>query len=150
MGVEKQVKKKGKIMTQEAPHTVYFSKTYDEAMSLLIETRDYMTYRYPNEKNSNMKPEKLLGAVQEIYRLTARLGQIMLWLQSHKAASSNDAATMEAVKIGDRLSSKEVCLERSSLNCEDLPVGLSRLLERSYNLYTRVARLDELAGKGRA
>jgi regulator of CtrA degradation len=44
----------------------------------------------------------------------------------------------------DRLGSKEICLGKTNEGVESLPPVLQDLLERSDNLYRRIARLDDV------
>ena len=56
--------------------TVFFRGTYDEAFRLLVEARDYLTYREPSER-AELSLDQRLAANREAMRLTSRLTQVM-------------------------------------------------------------------------
>jgi regulator of CtrA degradation len=124
--------------------TIFFSRTFDEAMDLLIEARDYLTYREPIDRQYLDNTERLVLNC-EAMRLTSRLTQVMAWLLVQKAVVAGEISREESAQEAHRLSGQSVCLTREGAEHRTIPTGLRSLLDRSYHLYTRVERLDEMA-----
>jgi regulator of CtrA degradation len=120
----------------------YFRRTYDETMDLMIEARNYMTYVERRER-------ELAGAVAglrmscEAMRVTSRLTQVMAWLMMQRAVHDGEMQPDDALAEANRLSGGEVCLDDSYSEDQNLPGGLRSLLDRSFRLYQRIARLEE-------
>jgi regulator of CtrA degradation len=76
--------------------------------------------------------------------VTSRLTQTMAWLLAQKAVHAGELTITEAASDDYALSGGEICLDPSGPDNGDLPHGLRSLLERSYHLYVRVARLDAM------
>lgn len=131
-------------MQATAPPTAFFGKTYGEAMSLLVEARDYLAYVEPADRG-RLAPFDRLRLCCETMRLTARLTQIMAWLLAQRAVQAGEITRDEALGGDDPLAGLEVCMEAGDIDEASLPRRLLELLERSRRLYIRVARLDELA-----
>jgi len=79
-------------------------------------------------------------------RLTARLTQAMAWLMTQRAVHEGEISRREAADPKWRLSGQAVCREVAECNLVRLPRGLRSLLERSFDLYRRIERLDALVG----
>lgn len=122
----------------------FFDRTFDEALDLLVEARNYIAAR---ERANKRERQPLLQLVVscETMRLTARLTQVMAWLLVQKAVHAGEMTAEEAARPEHRLGGQEVCTSRESWGDLALPAPLEDLLDRSYNLYARVARLDEMA-----
>ena len=129
-------------MSEPAHATEFFGKTYGEAMSLLVEARDYLAYREPLDRGVLVMEERL-RLCSETMRLTSRLTQIMAWLMTQRAVYEGEIAPERALDGHDPLAALEICMRDDAV--DKLPQRLSSLLERSHRLYIRVARLDELA-----
>lgn len=126
--------------------TVFFRGTYDEAFQLLIEARDYLTYREPTERAA-LSLDQRLAANREAMRLTSRLTQVMAWLMVRRAVQEGEISFDEALQSDRRLDGQRVCLiQIEDDDAAPLPRGLRDLLGRSYHLYTRVERLDKAMG----
>ncbi len=123
--------------------TIFFSRTYDEALRLVVEAREYL-----------LSPGKL--AVRELsnegsfcyatesLRLTTRLTECMSWLMFQRAVLEGEISAEEGQEDQCHLQFQNTCLpeiERSDLSL--LPLGLLSLLERSESLYLRISRLDQ-------
>lgn len=123
-----------------------FDGTYQEALSLTVEVRDYLRDEEPRERGE-------LGAVDrltiscEAMRLTSRLTQIMAWLMMQRAVSLGEVSAVEAARAHNRLSGHAICRDRSIERVAVLPDRLSDLVERSRVLFERVAELDELVAE---
>jgi regulator of CtrA degradation len=129
-------------MTPSAP-TAFFGKTFEEAMTLLIEARDYIstTTAAPPLGRS---PEDGLRIARETMRITTRLTQVMAWLLAQKAVHAGELTARQMASEEYRLDGQTVCLDDDERRHAGLPDGLQSLLKRSHALYVRVARLDEL------
>lgn len=126
---------------------IFLNRTYDEAMSLLVEARNYLSVRGAVERR-DLKPDDRLAANCEAMRLTTRLTQVMAWLLVQKAVDAGEMTAIEATEDRHRLSGQTVCRERDMFAPRLLPGGLQSLLNRSYSLYTRVERLDAMMAEG--
>ena len=131
-------------MTQQAQATEFFGRTYGEAMTLLVEARDYLAYREPIERQALLPPVRLRMSC-ETMRLTARLTQIMGWLLSQRAVYEGELTPEGALDGQGELAAIEVCMDEDMAGTAALPQRLRQLLDRSRRLFIRVARLDELA-----
>ncbi|MHA1567614.1 MAG: DUF1465 family protein [Alphaproteobacteria bacterium] len=118
----------------------YFDRTYNEAMALLIEARDYA--QLARDSTTRAAPADALVAHREAFRLTTRLTQIMSWLLAHRAFL-NDELTPEQFAAPDwRLGAQKLCHDDSGHDHEAISARLRDLLGRSHHLYMRVSRLD--------
>jgi len=115
-------------------------------MTLLVEARDYMRFREPVDRGA-LPDDHRLAVNCEALRLTSRLTHIMAWLLIQKAVHAGEITAAEAAAADHRLAGQSVCLERTVTGGVALPPALGRLLERSYQLYTRVERLDALVAR---
>jgi len=122
----------------------FFDRTYKEAMSLLVEARNYAAYREPVERRG-LPAETRLACCLESMRVTCRLTQVMAWLLAQKAAHAGEILAEEAVSDRFALSGQGVCLDEGGEGNEALPGGLRSLLDRSHQLYKRISRLEEMA-----
>jgi regulator of CtrA degradation len=77
-------------------------------------------------------------------RVTTRLMQAASWLLVQRAVHDGDMEADIASQDRYRLGSKEICMGKSSEGIESLPGTLQDLLDRSDNLYRRIARLDDV------
>nr|WP_328702841.1 DUF1465 family protein [Arenibaculum pallidiluteum] len=122
--------------------STFFNRTYDDAMALLVEARNYIAYQEAADQRG-LPPGVRLQVSYESLRVTSRLTQVMAWLLAQKAVHAGEL-TMEQVATEEyALAGGAVCSDESGPDNEQLPAGLRSLLERSHKLYMRVARLDE-------
>ena len=130
--------------------TRFFGKTYDETMSLLLASRDYLAAAQPGDA-IGLKPIDRLRVNCEAMRLTTRLTQIMAWLLAQRAVFAGEIGRAQAASDEFRLSADSVCMaEGDDMAANVLPMRLRELLEESRRLYVRVARLDELSRRAAA
>ncbi len=122
--------------------TTFFSKTYNEAMDLLVEARDYLAHREPIDRQALM-PLQRLHFCCETMRLTARLTQMMAWLLAQRAVFAGEISQQDALAEHGALAEVEICMGSEAEAA--MPQRLASLLDRSRRLYLRVARLDEMA-----
>lgn len=124
----------------EAAVPLYFSRTYDETMSLLLEARNCVM-RSGDQLGPSARAR--LAFSRESMRLTTRLTSVMAWLLAQRAVGEGEMTREEAASDNHRLTARELCLDTA--DAEDsalLPQDLVQLLDRSHALYSRVARLD--------
>src|ERR1700744_3613853 len=77
-------------------------------------------------------------------RVTTRLMQAASWLLVQRAVHEGEMEAEQAAGERYRLGSKEICLGGRQDGTDMLPKTLQDLLERSDNLYRRIARLDDI------
>ena len=123
----------------------FLNTTYEEALELAREARDYLGIQDSSERDE-LEPLTKLAASCEFMRLTTRLSHVIAWLLVQRAVQAGEITREEAVKPHHRLGGHKVCSGNES--AEGLPPRLSALLERSLSLYERVARLDAMLGSG--
>jgi regulator of CtrA degradation len=127
-------------MAVVAGGTVFFGKTYGEALGLVVEARDYLEAH--GIEGETEEPATRLVYCVETLRLTTRLTRIMAWLLAQRAAHNGEISAEEA--LAEPLDTLDICVAGAEQE-ESVPPGLTELLGRSRRLYTRVARLDALA-----
>jgi regulator of CtrA degradation len=123
--------------------TAFFNKTYDEAMALLVETRNYIAYQEANDQRA-LPPAVRLQVSYESMRVTSRLTQVMAWLLAQKAVHAGEMTPAQAASEDFALSGGTICSDPSGPDNGELPAGLRSLLTRSHSLYMRVERLGEM------
>lgn len=120
-----------------------FERTFDEGMSLVEETAHYLDGRGREESRALPRKVALLYAGESM-RVTTRLMQAASWLLVQRAVSEGEMRAEDAGSERYRLGSKEICFGGKTEGTDLLPGMLQSLLERSDNLYRRIARLDEV------
>ena len=130
-------------MMAVATNTAFFSRTYDEAMGLLVEARNYVAVGELRHARPMPASERLLLCC-ETMRLTARLTHVMAWLLAQRAVHAGEITLAESAGENYALGGSTTCLEESH-GIEALGDDwLNGLLDRSRRLYVRVSRLDEM------
>ena len=136
------------LTQQSFTGSALFEKTFDEGMALVEETARYLDGSGREESRGLPRKAAMLYAGESM-RVTTRLMQAASWLLVQRAVHDGDMEAGAASSDRYRLGSKEICLGKSLDGTESLPAALLDLLERSDNLYRRIARLDDvLFGKG--
>ncbi|HTP77783.1 MAG TPA: DUF1465 family protein [Rhizomicrobium sp.] len=120
-----------------------FERTFDEGMSLVEETAKYLDGKGRSEARDLPRKIAMLYAGESM-RVTTRLMQAASWLLVQRAVHDGDMEPQDATSDRYRLGSKELCLGSGAEGVELLPAKLRDLLERSDNLYRRIARLDDV------
>lgn len=120
----------------------FMNRTYDEAIQLLIDAREWLIRAEPEERDRLGSADRL-SMTLEATRMTTQITQVVAWLMVQKAVAQGELAWSEATRPEHRLGGRSVCLDNASGNAR-LPDDLRVLLERSHRLYVRVSRLDEL------
>ena len=119
-----------------------FSRTFDEGMALVEETARYLDGRGRQESTDLPRRAAMLYAGESM-RVTTRLMQAASWLLVQRAVHEGEMSADDACSDRYRLGSKEICFGGRTDGLELLPPTLRDLLERSDNLYRRIARLDD-------
>jgi len=125
-----------------------FDRTFDEGMALVEETARYLDGKGREEARALPRKAAMLYAGESM-RVTTRLMQAASWLLVQRAVRDGDMARSDALHDRYRLGSREICLGACAEDTDPLPAQLRDLLDRSENLYRRIARLDDvLFGEG--
>jgi regulator of CtrA degradation len=137
------------MLTNESfTDSAMFDRTFDEGMALVEETARYLDGKGREEARVLPRKVAMLYAGESM-RVTTRLMQAASWLLVQRAVHDGDMEADAATSDRYRLGSKEICLGKSAEGIETLPPTLQDLLEKSDNLYRRIARLDDvLFGQG--
>src|SRR3546814_13020408 len=80
----------------------FFDSTFEEALGLTREARDYLTHVEPRERERMMPNDRMLASC-EAMRLTSRLTQVMAWLLVQKAVHAGEMTRDEARAAPHRL-----------------------------------------------
>jgi regulator of CtrA degradation len=131
------------LTLQSFTGSALFRRTFDEGMSLVEETARYLDGPGREEQRHLPRKTAMLYAGESM-RVTTRLMQAASWLLVQRAVHEGDMDAEDASNERYRLGSKEICFGAGAEGVESLPVMLQDLLERSENLYRRIARLDEV------
>src|SRR5271167_4951243 len=130
-------------MASVAIHTAFFGRTYDEAMGLLLEARNYVIVDEMRHSGPTQPADRLVLCC-EAMRLTARLTHVMAWLLAQKAVHAGEITLAEAAAEPFALGGRTTCLAEHPGIAALGDDWLAGLLDRSLRLYVRVSRLDEM------
>ncbi len=119
-------------------------RTYDETLVLLEEARDYTLFDRREDVRDRDRTE-IMRITGEQLRLTARLSGVMAWLMVQKAVAAGEMTAVQAEAGPCHLSDHEVCMADGRAKDMDWPLRLSGMLNRSRDLYGRVAKMDRMA-----
>jgi regulator of CtrA degradation len=120
-----------------------FEKVFKEGMSLVEETANYLDG--PGRKDARLLDRH--GAVAyatESMRLTTRLMQLASWLLLQRAIGAGEMTPEEARKEKHRISLADIGRGNPLVGEEQLPEGLTEIIERSLSLHQRVLKLDAM------
>ncbi len=131
------------LVNEASKPIAYFDSTFEEALVLTREARDYIADQKPAEM-AKLAPITRLAASCESMRMTARITQVVAWLLVQRAVHAGEISRADARKPRYRLGGQKVCRASGPRVEESLPDHLLWLLERSDHLYQRVARLDAM------
>jgi len=121
---------------------IFLRSTYDETLDLMVEARNYLAYVERRERQRAGVVASLRMSC-EAMRVTSRLTQVMAWLMMQRAVVEGEISADEAMVDRNRLSGASVCLDETFNDDESLPRGLRSLMDRSFRLYVRIARIEE-------
>ena len=130
-------------MTVAGQTVTYFDSTFDEALALTREARDYLAFQEKADL-ARLSPVGRMAASCESMRMTARMTQVVAWLLVQKAVHAGDLTREDAADTKYRLSGQDICNDIEPLAAEPLPDRLAELLARSHKMYQRVERLDAM------
>lgn len=130
------------LQQDRAGQPFFVTRMFDETMKLLIDAHNYFSILGPHDNNQSTPLEKLVYSA-EMSRITLRLSSVMAWLLARRAEHAGNISRSEAVEQF-RLGFSEICLQELPEMQQVLPRYMCELMERSYRLYERVARLDDM------
>jgi regulator of CtrA degradation len=130
-------------MSSVAVNTAFFGRTYDEAMGLLLEARNYVIADEVRHVQVTQPADRLMLCC-ETMRLTARLTHVMAWLLAQKAVHAGEITLAEAAAEPFVLGGRSTCLDEHPGVAALGDDWLNGLLDRSKRLYIRISRLDEM------
>ena len=131
-------------MTEHEQFVKFIDRTYDETYQLLLDAKAYSTLDWREDVQGLPKLETL-RITSERLRLTARLSEVMAWLMVHKAVAKGEMTPNQAQSGAFHLTEKEVCLADGRAEETFFPTRLSQMLDRSFDLYDRVCKMDLMA-----
>ena len=126
----------------------YFGNLHDEALALLVESRNYIKDLREQEPGRGMPRTRrassdYLDLSLENMRLTSRLTQVLAWMLAQRAGMAGELTAEEANSEQFHLSGQSVCLDHDPATLAVVPDTLRGLLQRSYDLYCSVERLEK-------
>ena len=131
-------------MADDNRSVAFFDSTFEEALSLAQEVRDFLTSGQNRAGNEETVAELRLVASCETLRMTARVTQVIAWLIVQRAVLAGELSRAEASESRYRLGGQAICEPGSEAELAGLPQRLVVLSERTAQLYERVARLDAM------
>jgi len=123
-----------------APNVVFMPGIFNETMQLLNDAHEYF-FLFGDDDQKRISPDLKTLYSCEMSRITLRLSSIMAWIMVQRAVFSRKLPADEAA---DRygLDFQDVCMVDNRMLHGVLPSYVCYLLDRSYELYERVYRLD--------
>ncbi len=118
-----------------------FNRVFQEGMSLVEETADYLDGPGRAEARELPRPAALAYA-SESMRLTTRLMQLASWLLLQRAISTGEISPESAAQEQERINLTEAGHGGDGPQHENLPHGLLDLIARSRLLHARIVKLD--------
>ena len=118
-----------------------FEKVFKEGMGLVEETANYLD----GQGRADSKILDRSGAIAyatESMRLTTRLMQLASWLLLQRAIAAGELGSEEARKEKNRISLSDIGRGNDIPGAEQLPEGLTELVDRSLRLLDRIRTLD--------
>lgn len=112
---------------------------YLEAMTLADEARSYFDREGASDRG-RLDPVARVAFSCEALKVTTRLMHVVSWLLVQKAVQAGEIAGEEAVTPERRLG--RATDSEDSLRLAFLPVRAREIIDRSRDLYDRIARLD--------
>ncbi len=131
-------------MTEHEQFAKFIDRTYDETFQLREEAKAYSTLDW-KEDVQGLPEQETLRITGEKMRLTARLSEVMAWLMVHKAVGRGEMTPNQAQSGAFHLTEKEVCLADGRAEGTFCPSRLNQMLDRSFDLYDRVCKMDRMA-----
>lgn len=130
-------------MTQADRTVAFLDGNYDEALRLAEEARAFLLARR-NSGTGEDGPMDRMAISCATLKVTSRLTQVIAWLLVQRAVQAGEMTRQEAEKPEYRLAGEKACSPAMPVEVEALPEALNDLMDRSWRLYERVARLDAM------
>ncbi len=122
-------------------NVIFLPRIYSETMQLLVQAHDYFhMHGAADQERLDVRRRSLYCS--EMSRVTMRLSCIMAWLLARRAITSEDTMTSNQASAY-RLDCRDMCMHQNIEAEAILPPFINQLLTQSYELYERVARLDD-------
>ena len=119
----------------------YVCPAYDEALSLVVDARNYLAECVYNGDGATSNKNRLDIAFEH-QRLTGRLTVAMSWLLIERAVHNGEMPINRLMLNDYPFSQSEFFTDPSSSGNETLSPRLRQLLDRSHRIYIRVMRLN--------
>jgi len=113
---------------------------YNETLGVLADAHDYFFSCAVSEQEEMDNRLRTMFA-GEMSRVTIRLSCVMAWLMARKAAFEGKIS-LEDAHMHYRLDCRDICMNQHIEAESLLPKRMNDLLDKSYELYQRVLRLD--------
>ncbi len=120
------------------------ARLYDEALALLLDARSYLAGAGVAQRDALPIGDQLAFA-RESLRMTSRLSQAMAWVMSRRAVLAGEITVIEGRGTEHRLGNYRVCVADDHGQLAGLPADFCALWGRSFELFRRIARLEDLA-----
>jgi len=123
-----------------------FDKVFKEGMGLVEETANYLDG--PGRTDSKLLDRSgAIAYATESMRLTTRLMQLASWLLLQRAIAAGELGTDEARKEKNRISLTDIGRGAAIPGGENMPGGLTDLVDRSLRLLDRIKTLDMMISR---
>lgn len=120
---------------------VFLPRMYDEALMLLAESHQYFEHQGSLQQRL-MGERRRAMYISEMSRITLRLSCVMAWILARRAVLDG-SLSHDAANENHRLDCRDVCMHQHIEAESMLPDTMTDILDRTYELYVRVARLDD-------
>ena len=122
-------------------HAAFVERAYEEARSLLIETRDYIAGPSAAESRA-LEPADRLRLTMELARLTRRLTEATAWLMLQKGVAAGEISRTEAQSTDAARLEAESEPESDPISLARLPITVRALIDRTRRLHLHVVALQ--------
>jgi hypothetical protein len=124
-------------------YVVFMAPLFAGAQELLLDSYDYFS-RCDREKRLEMiSPFERTIFANEMSRITMRLTSVISWLMARRAVYEGEISSEEAY-LEFSLGLQSVCLDHNAECLAIVPPYMAQLLQDSYDIYSRVNRLDAM------
>lgn len=124
---------------------VFLPRIYDETLMLLAESHQYFEHQGAMQQRL-MGERRRAMYISEMSRITLRLSCVMAWLLARRAVLDG-TLSQDSADHNHRLECRDVCMHQHIEAESMLPDTMGDILDRTYELYVRIARLDDETGK---
>ena len=124
----------------KSPNVLLMPNVFEETMQLLNDAHEYF-YLFGDDDQQRLNVDLRPLYSCEMSRITLRLSSIMAWIMVQRAVFSRKLPAEEAAERYG-LDFQDVCMVDNRMLHGVLPSYVCYLLDRSYELYERVYRLD--------